>query len=95
MVVGDFNLVSIASTKLEAHAILVVDADTPLSSAVSRELFKPMGWRDSEVVEGDGGINALEPHPSTTRDLWRQSSFMLASEDPLCPPVPKALNHFL
>jgi hypothetical protein len=69
MVIGDFDIVGVASPKLEAHAILIVDADTPLSGAVSRELLEPMGWRDPEVVDGGGGINALEPHPCASRDL--------------------------
>ncbi len=69
MLIGDFDIVGVASPKLEAHASLIVDADTPLSGAVSRELLEPMGRRDPEVVDGGGGINALEPHPRASRNL--------------------------
>jgi hypothetical protein len=69
MGIGDFDIAGIASAKLEAHAKSIFDADTPLSGAVSRELLEPMRWRDPEVVDGGGGINALEPHPCASRDL--------------------------
>ncbi len=49
MIVGDFHLVGIAITPLEADPPLIIDSNTVLSLPVSPECFQPVSWRGSEI----------------------------------------------
>jgi hypothetical protein len=60
MVVGDFDIVSVTIHKAEANPPLFVDADAPLSFAVSFEGFKTVSRRDAQIVNTVGIVDLFE-----------------------------------
>jgi len=72
MVINNFNIVGVAVLKAKANPPLLVDADAPLSLAVSCEGFKAVSWRHAQGFDTGGGVEPSElvprgPHPLTTK----------------------------
>ena len=60
MIAHDFDRVGAAVAPDEAHAPLVIDADTVLAGTITRQQFQPVGGRDAQIMQPDGGIEHSE-----------------------------------
>lgn len=56
MVIGDLNVISIAATKNETDAVLVVDSYAVLPFAIADEFLQVVTRRHSQVVNFMGSI---------------------------------------
>ena len=53
VVIDDLNLKSVSVPPYETHAILIVDSNAVLSSAVSTQSFQLIPWWHFQIVERD------------------------------------------
>jgi hypothetical protein len=60
MIINNFNIVGVAVLKAEANPPLFVDADAPLSGAITHKLFQPVAGRDAQIFHLGGGFNQFE-----------------------------------
>lgn len=60
MVIYDLDVKSIAVLEAKAYAPLIVDANAPLSFAVTAQGFQPIARRGAEVFECVGVIQHLQ-----------------------------------
>jgi hypothetical protein len=81
MVVNNLYVERIALLPSETNSPLVVDTDTPLTFAISVQLFELVAWRDSEVLQPLGCIQDLEFELHPTLDVDWESSGPFATEN--------------
>lgn len=59
MIIRDLHIQGIAVFETEAHAILIVDPDTPLTFPVTAQRLQAISRWDTEVLERMGVIQHL------------------------------------
>ena len=93
MIVHELDLLRTVGTPDEADAELVVDADRPLSRTVVAQFVQPMARRHTQVLDGDGGVQALKPPPCRLNQIGRKALGRATFEDRPCITGFPALDH--
>ncbi len=83
MVIDNLDVENIAVAPAEADASLVVDADAPLTSAVSCELLEPVAGRDAKKIEAGGGVKLGQLALGDALHILRQLAGIAAVKQPL------------
>jgi hypothetical protein len=60
VIIGNFNIVSIAIGEAETDPPVVIDGDGVLTSPVSPKLVKSVSRRNSKVLQSRGRIDVLQ-----------------------------------
>jgi len=93
MIVGNFDLISIASGPFETNPPLIVDPNAMLSLPISLELLKSVSRRVTQILQCVGGVKDQElPHGRSPK-LVREPPRPLPSEKQLGVRVAKGLDH--
>jgi hypothetical protein len=75
MIIGYFDIASLAVFKPETDAPLIVDANAPLPGAISAQRFQAVGWRHAEVIKRHGrvqlGQSLASPPQHVGREVFR------------------------
>jgi hypothetical protein len=56
VIVDDLDVVRVSTLPTKTDSPLVIDSNAVLSLATTHELFKPIRWRDPEIIERSHGI---------------------------------------
>lgn len=73
MIVGNFNIKSVAVEPPEADAPLVVDGDGILPFPVTLQPMEPVTWGHLEIVQPRRQVDVLQFAPGSPHDVSRQS----------------------
>ena len=93
MVVNDLDLVRIAVLPAKADPPLIVDTDTVLSDPIALELLEPVARRDTQVIEGLGGVHRNQFPQHDASEVGWISANRLPVEEAGSIPVAEALDH--
>jgi len=93
VVVGDFDIVGVPALPSEADSPLIVDPDTVLARAVSREALQSIPWGYAQVAQRLGGIQQQQLPMSPSLDIRGQPSGARSPEHLLRCRIRKASNH--
>jgi len=52
MIINDFNFMDAIVAPFKTDAPLIINANSELSLSYSFKTFQPIGWRNTEVVQG-------------------------------------------
>jgi len=72
VVIDDFDLKGMAAFKTEAHAPLVIDADTSLTCTLALQGFKAIGWWILQVFGSRGVVQMSQAQQCSRQDISRQ-----------------------
>ncbi len=78
---------------LEADSPLIINADAILPRSITRQLLKPIAWRNAEVTEVFSGVDNQELSKSGALKLNGPPPHPLSLKDVLGIGVPKTLDH--
>jgi hypothetical protein len=95
VIVGQLNVVSFTAFPAKADAPLIVDANTVLSGAITREFFQAIAGRRSQIIKRLGGIEDEQLSPSRTSHCHWYFLHRLSAKETLGLSIPKAPDHCL
>ena len=72
VVIDDLHIVGVTIYPAEADAPLVIYPDAVLALEVTFERFKPVGWRNPQIVQGDGVVEHTQLATRHGLDIGRQ-----------------------
>jgi hypothetical protein len=84
MIIRYLNLEGVAVRKPEAQPPLVVNTDAVLTRPVTLERFQPIGGRQTQVFNNDGGIQLLESHDGPLQNILGHTPRPADGENLLC-----------
>lgn len=93
MVVGNPHIVGISIAPAKEDPPLLIDADAPKSLQIAREGFQPIGWRQHQLLQLGGLINAEQFHVGAGLNIRRKRAGAVALEDLRGLLVTKASDH--
>jgi hypothetical protein len=71
VVINDFNLVRVGALPVKANPPLVIDADTPLATAITSQSLKPIAWGHHQRPQVDRRIEHAELPASQSLNIQR------------------------
>ncbi len=89
MVIDNFNFEGMTALEPETNPPLAIDANAPLPSTITRELFQLIGRRQVQIL--DPG----QPHCSPFQNFSRQTTGLSGGEEAFCFGVSERLDHRL
>jgi len=92
VIVDDVNLVRVTVTPGEADAVLIVDPDAVLPVAITRERFKVVAGKRTQVAKAPRSVQLLELSLSDAGDTL-EAAAEPAGEQVLSLPVAKRADH--
>jgi hypothetical protein len=93
VVVYDLDINRIAILPNKTDTPLVVDTDTELTATISGQLFQPVGWRDAQVLQGQGPVEHSQLAQRNLLNISRQLARQLTSKYFFSFFVAKASDH--
>jgi hypothetical protein len=95
MIVCDLDVICVTVPPPEADSPLIINADAILSRSITRQLLKPIAWRNTEVTEVFSGVDNQELSKSGALKLKGPPPHPLSLKDVLGIRVPETLDHWL
>jgi hypothetical protein len=93
VVIDDFHVVDVTFDPSEADTPLIVDPDAVLAFAVALERLKTIGWRNSQIIKGEGIAEHTQLAPGHGLDIGRQAPGRRSAPDLFRFPVGKGSDH--
>jgi len=93
MIVDYFHISSLSGSPSEAYSPLIVNANTVLAFALSRELFQTVSGRCSEIFNQISTLYQIQLALRYLLNRQRKSRDSLPFEYPLGIPVSKGFDH--
>jgi len=93
VVVDDFDVKSVASLEAETYSPLIVDADAPLSLAISLQGLQSVRGRKPQILNQSRGVQLCKPPACTRSNLGREAARPACSVEPFCFRVGERSNH--
>jgi hypothetical protein len=95
MVVDNLDFICVPASPPKADSPLLVDPNTVLPTAISRQLLKAVRGRSPKIADGFGRIQDEQFSQRDPLESNRKPRRMLPLEHPLCVGAAETLNHCL
>ena len=76
MIINDLNLIGIVGFPDEANAPLIVDPDAVLSSSITFQFLKSIGWWNAEIGQVFGVVEISQLAIGRLLDILGQAGFV-------------------
>ncbi len=93
MVIDNFNFEGMTALEPETNPPLAIDANAPLPSTITRELFQLIGRWKAQILDPGRGMKLIQPHCSPFQNISRQTTGLPGGEEAFCFGVSERLNH--
>jgi hypothetical protein len=95
VVIDNLDIEGMSALEPETNSPLAIDANAPLPSTITRELFQLIGWWQAQILNPGCGMNLTQTHCRPFQDFGRQTTGFPGGEKAFRFGVSERLNHRL